>query len=102
MADIVNFPPTTPPEKTASPEHEQLRQSWRLAADAVRIIAGILDDTSRAADLTDDQRWELQWQAECLLDAARASDFVGLRLPPAEYHRRRDRYMRSIGLGHLT
>ena len=54
MADIVNFPPATPP---ASPEHEALRQSWHLAADSVRVITGILDDTSRAADLTDDQRW---------------------------------------------
>ncbi len=101
MADIVNFPPSTPPEKPASPEHEALRKNWHFVADSVRVISAILDATGSAADLTDDQRWDLQWQADYLLTVARSADFQALRLPPTEYYRRRDRHLRAIGLAHL-
>jgi hypothetical protein len=98
MADIFPFPPAVP---SATPEHDALRQSWRGVEHAARSVVAILDSSSSLAALTDDERWQLQWNIEYIRGVMRADTTKPAHLPPAEYHRRRDRYMRSLGLGHL-
>lgn len=101
MADIVHFPPTTPPEKPASPEILELREKWRGIEHAVQGIRSILGAVSSADELTPDQRFRMQWEFEYLIDAGRVDAIQRQRLPAEEYRRRRERLMRSMGLGHL-
>lgn len=110
MADIVSFPPPGPPASPpASPEYEALRERWRLARHSVEIINAILAGTNVPGDMPPEQRWQLQWQLEYLIKMEIASmsvtvsvdAFKDVRLPDDEYQRLRERYMRSIGLGHL-
>jgi hypothetical protein len=99
MADIVRFPPS--PEQPDTPEHEALRQSWHGVEHAARSIVAILDGVPSLASLTDDARFRLQWDAEYIRGVIRTDAAKAGHLPPAEYHRRRDRLMRSLGLAHL-
>ena len=100
MADIVRFPPSDPPPP-ATPELLELRETWRGIEHAVHAIRSMLDTVSSPDDLSEEMRFQMQWELAYLLAAGKVDVIQRLRLPPAEYHRRRDRLMRSLGLAHL-
>ena len=98
MAEIINFPGTTPP---ASPKYAELRRNWHGVEYAARTVMTVINDVPSAADLTDEQKFRLQWELEYMLLYVRADAFADARLPADEYRRRREGYMTALGLGHL-
>lgn len=96
MADIVNFPP--PPSAEPSEEVAELRKHWGIVENTVHGINTILNSVNDLGELTDHQKFRLQWELECALMFVRGDAFSGQRLPADDYTRRRETLMRSLGL----
>jgi hypothetical protein len=104
MVNIIDFPSPTPPdtlETLRSKEYEDLCNQWRGLEFEVQRLARLITAAKTPDKLTDDQKFWLQWETECLFNIVRSPDASGMRLPKDEYKRRREVYIRSLGLGHL-
>jgi len=96
MSDVISSP-TAEVDRNARIEHASFLSCWRGVQSSAQEIAQILDSVNHPRDLTDEQKFKLQWELEYMLHFVRDEAFSGMFLSESEFERHLNLYMKSLG-----